>query len=342
MSDLATSARPFLSTKLNPPMTTATQVPRQAIGDLVRKSSSFKLILVHAPAGFGKTTAMAQCRESLAQNNIDTTWLTLDAADNDASRFLACMAAAVAGITGERGNAQEPVAADSSRAPADLALDIMERLSARQAPFALFLDEFETVQEPTVLQLVREILDNLPRNGQLVIGSRSVPDLGLGRMRVRGHLLEIDAAQLRFSLTETTEFLTQRRLLALPEDDLTRLQDKTEGWIAALWLASVALERRDERSAFISSFSGSNETVADYLAEDVLAHQSPHIQDFLLRTSILRHLTPPLCDALLPGIHGSEILRQLEEANLFLTPIEGQEQAYRYHSLFAGFLRAQA
>lgn len=341
MSATLIPARPFLSTKLNPPMTTATQVPRQVIGDLVRKSGSFKLILVHAPAGFGKTTTMAQCRELLAHNNIDTAWLTLDAADNDASRFLACMEAAVAGMTGERGTMREGMTADSSRAPADLALEIMERLSAHRAPFTLFLDEFETVQEPTVLQLVREILDNLPRNGQLVIGSRSVPDLGLGRMRVRGHLLEIDAAQLRFSLPETTEFLTQRRQLALPEDDLTRLQSKTEGWIAALWLASVALERRDERSAFIASFSGSNETVADYLAEDVLAHQPQHIRDFLLRTSILRHLTPPLCDALLPGIHSSEILRHLEEANLFLTPIEGQEQAYRYHSLFAGFLRAQ-
>jgi len=337
----ASLARPFLSTKLNPPTTTAAQVPRNAIRELVRTSTSVKLILVRAPAGFGKTTAMVQCRDLLAQNQVDSAWMTLDSADNDASRFLACLAAAVDSMTAERGAAPAQVATDSSRAAGDVALEIMARLAAHPAPFALFLDDFEAVQEPTVLRLVREILDNLPRRGQLVIGSRGLPDLGLGRLRARGQLLEIDAAQLRFSLSETTEFFNQRRQVALREEDLSQLQRKTEGWVAALWLASVALERREERSEFIARFSGSNAAVGDYLAEDVLAHQPPHIRAFLLKTSILRHLNASLCDALLPGAGSAAILQQLEDANLFLTPIEGQERTYRYHSLFAGFLRAQ-
>ena len=341
MIESASLARPFLSTKLNPPTTTAAQVPRNAICELVRASTSVKLILVRAPAGFGKTTAMVQCRDLLEQNHVDTAWMTLDSADNDASRFLACLAGAVAGMTAERGSGEAEIAADSGRTPGEVALDIMARLAAHPTPFALFLDDFEAVQEPTVLRLVREILDNLPRRGQLVIGSRGLPDLGLGRLRARGQLLEIDAAQLRFSLSETTEFFTQRRQLPLPEEDLSQLQRKTEGWIAALWLASVALERREERSAFISRFSGSNEAVADYLAEDVLGHQPPHVRAFLLKTSILRHLNASLCNALLPGVDSGVVLKQLEEANLFLTPIEGQERTYRYHSLFAGFLRAQ-
>ncbi len=340
MIDSASIARPYLSTKLNPPATTATQVPRHAIHEALRTSAYVKLILVRAPAGFGKTTAMVQCRDQLAQSDVDTAWLTLDGADNDASRFLACLAAVVGEMTAER-NAPTHISADRSRAPGDVALEIMDRLAAHPAPFVLFLDDFETVQEPTVLRLVREILDNLPRRGQLVIGSRGLPDLGLGRLRARGQLLEIDAAQLRFSLSETAEFFNQRRRIALHEEDLSQLHRKTEGWIAALWLASVALECREERSAFIARFSGSNEAVADYLAEDVLANQPAPVRDFLLRTSILRHLSASLCDALLPGGDSAAILRQLEEANLFLSPIEGLERSYRYHSLFAGFLRAQ-
>jgi LuxR family transcriptional regulator, maltose regulon positive regulatory protein len=341
MIESSTLARAFLSAKLNPPTTTAAQVTRSAICELVRASTSVKLMLVRAPAGFGKTTAMVQCRDLLEQNQVNTAWMTLDSADNDASRFLACLAAAVASLTGESSATHIVAPDEGKRAPGDVALDIMATLAAHPSPFALFLDDFEAVQEPTVLRLVREILDNLPRRGQLVIGSRGLPDLGLGRLRARGQLLEIDAAQLRFSMTETTEFFTQRRHLALPEEDLSQLQRKTEGWIAALWLASVALERRDERSAFISRFSGSNEAVADYLAEDVLAHQPPSIRSFLLKTSILRHLNASLCDALLPETDSAAMLHQLEESNLFLTPIEGQERTYRYHSLFAGFLRAQ-
>jgi LuxR family maltose regulon positive regulatory protein len=343
MNEAASFARALLGTKLNPPTTTPSQVKRTGVCDLVRASQSVKLILVRAPAGFGKTTAMVQCRTLLEESGVDTAWMTLDGADNDASRFLACLSAAVSAMTEDQPvHGAEPGSA-SPASVGDIAFDIMDRLAAHTSPFALFLDDFELVQEPTVLRLVREIMENLPRRGQLIIGSRGLPDLGLGRLRARGQLLEIDAGQLRFSMEETVEFFTQRRQLALPHEDLSQLHRKTEGWVAALWLASVALERRDRRSEFISRFSGSNQAVAEYLAEDVLASQPTHVRDFLLRTSILRHLNAPLCDALLPGTDSAAILRQLEESNLFLIPIEGEveERTYRYHSLFAGFLRAQ-
>lgn len=341
MIESVSLARTFLSTKLNPPTTTASQVARAAIWDMVRTSPSVKLILVRAPAGFGKTTAMAQCRALLQENGVDTAWMTVDGADNDASRFLACLSAAVSGMTAVQSGLAGETASEAALSPGDMALDIMARLAGHEAPFALCLDDFEAVHEPTVLRLVREILDHLPRRGQLIIGSRGLPDLGLGRLRARGQLLEIDASQLRFSMDETTEFITRRRHLALQEEALSQLHRKTEGWIAALWLASVALEGREEKSEFISRFSGSNQAVADYLAEDVLSHQPSDIREFLLRTSILRHLNESLCNALLPQIDSGAILRRLEETNLFLTPIDGQERTYRYHSLFAGFLRAQ-
>jgi LuxR family maltose regulon positive regulatory protein len=334
-------SRPFLSSKLNPPTTTPAQVPRDVICERVRNAQSVKLVLVRAPAGFGKTTAMVQCRSLLEEMQIETAWMTLDAADNDASRFLACLAGAVNQLTAGHGAPLEPQLARAGMSLADMALGIIDRLAGHSTPFALFLDDFETVQEPTVLRLVRELLDNLPRRGQLIIGSRGLPDLGLGRLRARGQLLEIDAAQLRFSFQETTEFLLRRRNIALPEDALSQLYRKTEGWVAALWLASVALEQRDGRSEFIARFSGSERAVADYLAEDVLSSQPPDIRNFLLRTSILRHLNESLCNALLPGTDSAALLRRLEESNLFLTPIDGEERSYRYHSLFAGFLRTQ-
>ena len=341
MTPSARHARPFLSTKLNPPTPAPSQVARAGIWELVRTSQSVRVVLVRAPAGFGKTTAMVQCRAQLQESGVDTAWLTLDSADNDASRFLACLSAAVGALTVDMPAEMASDTAQAGLSLGDMALGIMERLANHTSPFALFLDDFETVQEPTVVRLIREILDHLPRRGQLIIGSRGLPDLGLGRLRARGQLLEIESAQLRFSIDETTEFLTRRRQIALREEEVSQLHRKTEGWIAALWLASASLERREGRAEFISRFSGSNQAIADYLAEDVLAHQGQEVRDFLLRTSILRHLNASLCDALLPDRRSADILRRLEASNLFLTPIEGEERTYRYHSLFAGFLRSQ-
>jgi LuxR family maltose regulon positive regulatory protein len=249
-------------------------------------------------------------------------------------------------------------------------------MTRHDAPFALFLDDFELITEPAVLSLVREMLDRLPRGGRLVLGSRSLPDLGLGRLRAAGQLLEIETELLRFSLAETQRFFAQRpgttqglagrpdqpELPGAPQpaqqlqEHLAELHRKTEGWIAALWLASMALDavhnRQGSVADFIAQFSGSNRAVADYLAEDVLARQTPELRDFLLRTSVLRHLNAPLCQLLNPRQDARRILEQLDSANLFITPLSGprevdadgtggHERAWRYHSLFADFLRNQ-
>jgi len=337
-----TSVR-VLETKLNPPVFMATQVLRTAIREEIA-GSAVKLVLVRAPAGFGKTTAMAQIREGMDAQGIATAWLTLDRADNDVSRFLNCLAEAV-----QRLGIEAPV----NQAP----FDAVAALAAYDTPFTLFLDDFEVVQEPAVLGLVRELVDYLPRRGQIVLGSRSLPDLGMGRLRARGQLIEIDTDRLRFTLEETRDFFSLRQTHApraigahanaqsLPADLLSRLHSKTEGWPAALWLASLALERHGIETGFIERFSGSDRAVADYLAEDVLANQPREIRDFLLRTSILRQLDASVCRALNPRGDSAAILEQLAAANLFLTPVRGdtgnEEGAWRYHSLFADFLRAQ-
>lgn len=309
-------------------LTAPAQVLRSPVCDRICQPGGAKLVLVRAPAGFGKTTAMRQSQARLEAEGVDTAWLTLDRADNDAPRFLLNLARAVA-----------PLQADELAAGPQA--DALETLARHGAPFALFLDEFELLTEPAVLALVRQLIERLPRRGQVVIGSRALPDLGLGRLRARGQLIEVDAEHLRFSLEETMEFFQLRGGPGPSPRALTQLHAKTEGWVAALWLASMALERHGSGSDFISRFSGSTRAVADYLAEDVLAHQSSEVREFLLRTSILRHLTVPLCQALNPRLDSARILHQLEAANVFVSPVAGEENAWRYHSLFADFLQAQ-
>ena len=348
-----------VASKLSPPSVTSLQVPREAVCQRIAQAGAVKLVLVRAPAGFGKTTAMVQARAALAAQGIDTAWLTLERTDNDVPRFLACLRQALAPIIGEVTTSDAPLA-------------LVDALATQPSPFALFLDDFELITEPAVLGLVREIIDHLPRRGQLVLGSRSLPDLGLGRLRAAGQLLEIDAEHLRFSRSETEALFALRHgggqagALGSDRAHLDDLHRKTEGWIAALWLASMALDavlaRQGSVADYIAHFSGSDRAVADFLAEDVLARQRPEIRDFLLRTSILRQFNAPLCQALNPRIDAQRTLAQLDAANLFITPIGGgagggmgggkgngpgaavlpdSQPEWRYHSLFADFLRAQ-
>ena len=318
----------LLRSKLIPPGATAAQVPRDAVCRAIVAAGAVKLVLVRAPAGFGKTSAMVQARQRLAANGVATAWLTLDRADNDMPRFLAGLQQAVLRLVSHPGGdlvddaagtetghtiahttgqttgqtaaqAADANAPESSPDPAD-ALGALDTLAAHDAPFALFLDDFELITETAVLSLVREIIGHLPRCGQLVLGSRSLPDLGLGRLRAAGQLLEIDAEQLRFTLAEAQQFFALRHpgaalgsnTAANPPShaaaDLQRhlpdLLRKTEGWIAALWLASMALDavmaRQGSVADFIHQFSGSDRAVADFLAEDVLARQTPEIRLF--------------------------------------------------------------
>jgi len=328
----AASGRPpnsaGLDSKFNPPAPVAAQVQRLGLCEAICRCAG-QLALVSAPAGFGKTTAMVQARAQLEQMGVSTVWLTLDRADNDVSRFMTCLGEAVVrlGVNG-------PDAAAG--------IDAVQALARSDMPFALFLDEFETVHEAAVLDLVREIADHLPRDGRLIIGSRSLPQLGLARLRVRGMLTEIDADRLRFSVQDALTLFEQRRQPnTLNAEQLFRLHQKTEGWAAALWLASIALDRTLDHSDFVDRFSGSSRAVADYLAAEVLAGQPAHIRRFLLRTSLLRQLDASVCAALNPNADCMALLEQLDAEHLFLNPVMGERRTWRYHSLFASYLRTQ-
>lgn len=334
------SERALLLSKLSPPVASRFQLQRTQIADRVFNATGVKVILVRGPAGFGKTTALLQLRQRFEQEGTATTWLTLDDADNDPPRFLTYFALALRDILAAAPGDAERIQKDD-HAASELAVMLMERISRHREPFVMFLDEFEALRNAAVLALIAQAFERLPVGALVVIGSRSVPEVGLARLRARGQLLEIDPSQLRFSPEETGSFLTQRRGLVLGAEQVKRLHLTTEGWVAALWLASVALERRPDAEAFISGFAGSNAAIADYLAEDVFAGQPQEIRGFLLQTSILDQLTPTACDAICDRNDSAERLASIERANLFLMPLDENRSAYRYHSLFADFLRGQ-
>lgn len=302
-----------------------------------------RLVLVRAPAGYGKTTLLTQCRQHLEAAGVPTPWLTLDSSHNDPARFLAQVRAMVDDALPEF----DVVGAHSPRpyAPAaglgEQALSLADRLAGAQQPFALFLDEFEVVVGPSVLAVVRDLLDRLPPGGRIVIGTRNVPDLGLSRLRARGALVEVDAQQLRFTLPEARIFFAARLKLSLATEDLAVLHRKIEGWVAALWLVGLALQRHEEHGTLIARISGTDAGIATYLAEEVLAQQDEALRNFLLRTSVSRELTVPLAQSLLPHLSSDEVARLLSAAEAFLIPLEGRADGWRYHSLFASFLQGQ-
>ncbi|RJG11350.1 LuxR C-terminal-related transcriptional regulator [Massilia cavernae] len=317
------------SAKLMPPVSPQAEVARLAFCDRsAANGMRARLIVVQAPAGFGKTTSMHQLCKRLCQGGIKSAWLTLDHADNDASRFLHCL------------NASFAAAGICSSPPASV-FDLDHLLSCCTAPFALFLDEFENIHEPAVFALVKTIIASLPRGAQVIVGSRNQPTLGLAKLRAQGQLLELDADVLRFTESETRQYLRLRHQQALSAEAISSLHVKTEGWITALWLASISIERSGSSDAVVSDFSGTTREVADYLVEDVLDRQTSEIRRFLLKTSILRDIDQPLCQALMPELDVESVLKSVTDQNLFLVSPAKQGNSYRYHSLFANFLRAR-
>jgi LuxR family maltose regulon positive regulatory protein len=334
----ATAARRApLAAKLRPPQAASFELPRTELCEKIFNAGAAHLVLLRAPAGFGKTTVMLQVRRRFEETGVPHAWLTLDRADNDVGRFLSVLIAALAPLVPGLRQFEQA----QGLGPDELAFALIDTVAASPLPFALFLDDFEVLRGAAVLGLVQELLAQLPRGAQLIVGSRGVPDFGLGRLRARGRLLDVDPMQLRFSAEEVEGFLRERRGLSLSLDDMRRLHRSTEGWIAALCLASVTLENRADASRVIAGFSGSNAAVMEYLLEDVLSRQSEPVRDFLLHSSVLTELNASVCDAVCGRHDSAQLLRELEQAHLFLTPVGTEHADFRYHAMFGEFLRAQ-
>lgn len=310
-----------------------------------------KLTLVSAPAGFGKTTLVTAWYIALSermQQKKQCAWLSLDEPDNDLTRFLTYFVAALQTLSPEIG--QEISAALESPQPPPIEpilTTLLNEISNLPDDFVFVLDDYHVIDARPVDDALTFLLEHLPSQMHLVITTREDPRLPLARLRARGQLTELRAADLRFTPSEAAEFLNSVMGLNLSADDIVALEVRTEGWIAGLQLAALAMEsnrtmqREQDNSRFIKSFSGSHHFVLDYLAEEVLQQQSTGVQTFLLSTSILERMCGPLCDAVLLAPVGSsqETLEHLERANLFLVPLDNERNWYRYHHLFADLLR---
>ncbi|VVM38133.1 LuxR C-terminal-related transcriptional regulator [Pseudomonas fluorescens] len=320
------------STKFASPKSADSHLLRTRLLQQMGQTDTTRLILIRAAAGFGKTTLMQQYRECRLREGVHVLWVNLELADNDLQGFVSLLS------NGLREVLPQPMDADSiGGQPAALAL--LELIATCTLPFAILLDEVEVLQNPEVLDFLQQLVDQLPPGGVVVMASRATPGIGLGRIRARGQLLEIKPGDLRFTPEESTAFIRNKRHIALQDDELATLYRCTEGWIAGLYLASLSLKDRDDHAAFIASFSGSNLELAEYLTEDILARQTEDCRLFLMQTSIFNQFCVSLCDAVTGRTDSQAMISHLDRTNLFLVPVDSQQQWFRYHHLFASFLR---
>ncbi len=331
---------PLLQTKFHIPTLLPTLAPRPRLFTKLNTSLKGKLTLVAAPAGFGKTTLIA---EWLHQTPLPAVWLSLDAADNELQRFLRYVISALQKAQPALGQETLTLLQLPQLASVDeLLTPLLNDLATMPQKLILVLDDYHVIEAQAIHQALAFLLERLPAQLHLVITSRANPPLPLARLRGRGELTELRAVDLRFTTEEAVAFFQYFASLTLIPADLALLTERTEGWIVGLQLAALSLEHHTDVTAFVQGFSGSNRFVLDYLMEEVLQHRTSAVQTFLLTTSILERMCGPLCDALLGDTLGrpaQSLLQEIEQANLFVIALDDERYWYRYHHLFGGMLQ---
>ena len=334
-------AGPLLETKLHVPRRRRGLVARPRLSERLSRGAESVLTLVSAPAGFGKTTLLAEWLAAAPADGRSVAWLSLDQRDNDPALFWTYLVAALK--TAAHGVGAGALSLlQSPRPPSEAGLvTLLNDLDAISNDVVLVLDDYHVIDAHDVQDGMAFLLEHLPPQIHLVIGSRADPVLPLTRLRGRGELVEIRAADLRFTPGEAAAYLNGAMGLVLTAADVAALEGRTEGWIAALQLAALSLQGREDVAAFIDGFAGDDRYIVDFLAEEVLQRQPEHVQQFLLQTSILDRLSGPLCDAVTGQDGGKAKLAALERRNLFLVPLDDRRRWYRYHQLFADVLHAR-
>ncbi len=336
----------LLETKLYVPRWRSGLVSRPRLVERLNQGIERKLTLVSAQAGFGKSTLLSEWLASIPAGERAAGragWVSLDESDNDPALFWAYVIAALRKIhPGVGGNALT-LAQAPQPPPIEAILTILiNEIDAIEDDFALILDDFHVIDAQPIHDGVAFLLEHLPPRMHLVIASRSDPPLPLPRLRARGDVVEVRAAELRFTPEEAASFLTDAMRLDLSAGDVAALERRTEGWIAGLQLAALSMQGRADRSGFIRAFAGDDRYIVDYLVEEVLQRQPEAVRSFLLQTAMLDRLSGPLCDAVTGRDDGKELLQTLERGNLFVVPLDDKRQWYRYHHLFAEVLRARS
>ncbi|MGE5599472.1 MAG: LuxR C-terminal-related transcriptional regulator [Bacteroidota bacterium] len=332
----------LIETKLHPPCARPQLVARPRLYNLLDAGMrpGCRLILISAPAGYGKSTLAAAW---LAGLHIDGAWLSLEESENEPIRFLAYLGAALAKPAPEF-SAYIGSLAGAPQLPAaqTVAAELVNAIIPSPNPFLLVLDDDHVITNPYPHDLLRVLLQHLPPHLRLMLITRVDPPFPLNRMRARGELTEVRMEDLCFTMAEAKEFL-QAMGLALRDEAIVSCAARTEGWVAGLQLAALSLQGRDpkETEEFLAAFGGSHRYIIDYLVEEVLSRQDPSIREFLRRTAVLDRFTPSLCDAVTGRDDSRQMLRQIETDNLFLIPLDGEREWFRYHHLFADSLRTE-
>src|ERR687885_2618592 len=348
----------LLTTKLSVPPLRPSAIPRPHLLDELAAGLHGKLTLISAPAGFGKTTLLSAWCATLQDRAVPLAWVSLDAGDADPTQFWTYVTTAL--DTLQPGSGSQALALLQAPQPppiAALLAPLLSRLNTLPGDAVLVLDDYHVIATPSIHQDVAFLLDHLPPRLHLVIATRADPALALSRLRASGTLTELRAADLRFTPDEAASFLTEAMQFPLSAADVVALEERTEGWIAGLQFAALAMRNRTDLTGFVQAFTGSHRFVVDYLAEEVFTRQPAHLQAFLLQTAILDRMCGALCDAVLLGdlpdapphqpgspsareqAYSQTLLDELERANLFLVPLDDERRWYRYHHLFADVLR---
>lgn len=328
--------------KLFAPTRYAGAIRRTAILERIINDACGRVVLLQGPAGHGKSTALQQLKSEFEARGFLCGWLSFDEADNDARRFSIHMHALVASLLG--GAAGEAASGDDEnselgrRRRSDWMIDCLFRLGK---PVAIFFDEFQTLRDKSILSFFRGLLERVPENVHILIGSRSVPEIGLARLVIGNQALILRADDLRFSPAEVEQFFAASQDLAVSREELAAIYSRTEGWPAALQLFRLTLVSPQVRRSLGDLNDYRPRELAEYLVENVLGLQPPQVQEFLLRTALLNRLSAPLCDLITGRSDSQELLQQLERSGLFLRALDSDLQWFKYHALFSSFLAEQ-
>ena len=336
------SAGPLIETKLHAPAVRKEWVQREELVGYLAGCATSRLLLVEAPAGFGKTTAVAQWRASMIEDR-PFAWVSLDRGDDDPARLWSHVVGALQGACPEFGGGDtlRALRAQGPDVPGKVLPRLANELAALRARVVVVLDDYHMISEPSCHDQVGFLLSHLPAAVQLVLVTRAEPPLPLARLRAAGVMAEVRAPELRFTPAQAAALVRTVAAVELTEADLADLVERTEGWPAGVYLAALSLRGHSSPGAFVRQFNGDNRFIVDFLAEEVLSRQPAQIRQFLARTAVLDRFCAPLCEAVTGSANAAQILDVVERDNLFLVPLDDDRQWYRYHHLFAQVLRSQ-
>jgi LuxR family maltose regulon positive regulatory protein len=326
--------------KLSVPFVRPSLVARAGLSEKLDEGLGDKLTLLSAPAGFGKSTLLSSWIGELSDDGRPVAWLSLDPVDNDPARFWRYFVTAVDRLQPGSGETALALLGSPQTPPIEAILTtLLNEVGDLDADSVLVLDDYHLIESRAIHEALTFLIDHLSPRIHLVIATRADPPLPLPRLRARGEMTELRADDLRFTLEDAAMFLNRVMGLELSAEDIAELEGRTEGWIAGLQMAALAMTGRDDVPGFIASFTGSNRHVVDYLAEEVLGRQPEELRTFLLETSILDRMCALLCNAVIGHADGQTTLERLEHANLFVIALDDERRWYRYHHLFADVLR---